>query len=134
MDPTFSNRGGGYSSAQPVPIVQGGQPYPPPAVQPIPGQPGYTAAIVVNQGGAGAGLALPANTSKPYVTTCPGCGQSVLTNANRTFNCCTCLLCYCTGICFFLCIQACRGKDFCCYDAVHSCPSCGRTLSSYQSC
>ena len=51
MDPTFSNRDGGYSSAQPVPIVQDGQPYPPPAVQPIPGQPGYIAAIVINQGG-----------------------------------------------------------------------------------
>ena len=131
MNPS-SNRDGGYSSAQPVPVVQGGQPYPPPAVQPGVGQPGYTAAIVVNQGGAG--LALPANTSKSYATTCPGCGQSIMTNAIRTFNCCTCLLCYCTGILCFICIQACRGKDFCCYDAVHSCPNCGRTLASYQSC
>ena len=131
MNPS-SNRDGGYSSAQPVPVVQGGQPYPPPAVQPAVGQPGYTAAIVVNQGGAG--LALPANTSKSYATTCPGCGQSIMTNAIRTFNCCTCLLCYCTGIFCFLCIQACRGKDFCCYDAVHSCPNCGRTLASYNSC
>ena len=131
MNPS-SNRDGAYSSAQPVPVVQGGQPYPPPAVQPVVGQPGYTAAIVVNQGGAG--LALPANTSKSYATTCPGCGQSIMTNAIRTFNCCTCLLCYCTGILCFICIQACRGKDFCCYDAVHSCPNCGRTLASYQSC
>ena len=131
MNPS-SNRDGGYSSAQPVPVVQGGQPYPPPAVQPVVGQPGYTAAIVVNQGGAG--LALPANTSKSYATTCPGCGQSIMTNSIRTFNCCTCLLCYCTGILCFLCIQACRGKDFCCYDAVHSCPNCGRTLASYNSC
>ena len=131
MNPS-SNRDGAYSSAQPVPVVQGGQPYPPPAVQPVVGQPGYTAAIVVNQGGAG--LALPANTSKSYATTCPGCGQSIMTNAIRTFNCCTCLLCYCTGILCFLCIQACRGKDFCCYDAVHSCPNCGRTLASYNSC
>ena len=70
MNPS-SNRDGAYSSAQPVPVVQGGQPYPPPAVQPVVGQPGYTAAIVVNQGG-GPGLALPANTSKSYATTCPG--------------------------------------------------------------
>ena len=139
MDPT-SNRGMGYSSAQPVPIVQGGQPYPPvaqggqpyppPAVQPIPNQVG--AAIIVNQGGGG--VAQTANTSKPFAATCPGCGKGIMTNSVRTCNCCTCLLCYCTGIIFFLCIQACRGKDFCCYDAVHSCPECGRTIASYNSC
>ena len=120
MDPSSAQR------AQPVPIQNNyGQPG-----AAVPPQGGPT--IVVNQ--VGPAISIQANTSSPFQTTCPYCQSAILTTSVKTFNCATCLLCYCTGICLFCCIQCCRGKDFCCYDAVHSCPNCGKVLAQYVSC
>ena len=152
MDPS-SNRyieEKGYSSAQPqgVPIQKNqnipnayipndyGQYNPAPAPQPVVvgyDQPVYSAQIVVNQR-VPVGIAVVANTSSPFATVCPFCHNNIMTNSLQTFNCCTCLLCCCTSLIIFLCIQAIRGKDFCCYDAIHSCPRCGKTIATYQSC
>ena len=154
MDPS-SNRyieEKGYTSSKPqnVPIQQYqntpqqyqntpnayGQSYPAPVVaQPVVGyaRPSYSAAIIVNQV-APVGAMVVANTSSPFACVCPYCRSQIMTNSLQTFNCCTCLMCYCTGLLLFLCIQAVRGKDFCCYDAIHSCPRCGKTIASYNSC
>ena len=113
-----------------VPVVQGAyvQPYPQPIGQPIVG---VASPVVVNQV---VPVSVMAHTSSSYVTICPTCKNMVSTTAIKQFNCCTCLLCYCTGIFWFLCIQMCRGKDFCCYDATHNCPVCGNLISTYESC
>ena len=105
-------------SPQPVPVVQG-NPQP---------------QIVVNQVAPTVAVVTPIVKSTPYLTVCPFCNNQVMTTSIKTFNCCTCLLCWCTGLVCFCIIQACRGKDITCYDAEHKCPNCGRTLGMYNSC
>ena len=138
-----------YSVSKPVPIsntpaVYGAQ-YPPqpqpmmndPVMAPgmAPGmvvtQPATTA-IVVNQVVPSYGVI--AHTSSPFSTVCPSCKSQITTTSVQTFNCGTCLLCCWTGYILFICIQLCRGKDICCYDAVHRCPACGQTVAVYNSC
>ena len=70
----------------------------------------------------------------PVALNCIFCKQPVTTKVEKTINVCACLLCYCTGLIFYVCVQACRKKDFCCYDAEHRCPNCGRVLGTYNSC
>ena len=65
---------------------------------------------------------------------CTFCHKPITTNVNKTFNCCACCLCYFTGILWYVCIQACRGKDICCYNATHTCPYCGNVVGTYQAC
>ena len=152
MDPS-SNRyieEKGYSSAQPqgVPIQQNQnipnaytpnayvQYNPAPVPQPVVvgyDQPIYSAQIVVNQR-VPVCVNVTANTSSSFATVCPYCHNQIMTSPLQTFNCCTCLMCFCTGLILFLCIQAIRGKDFCCYDAIHMCPRCGKTVANYNSC
>ena len=90
--------------------------------------------IIVNQVTPVVAVSAPAPRSTPYLTVCPYCRNQVMTSSIQTFNCCTCLLCYCTGIIWFCIIQAIRDKDIGCYDAVHKCPNCGQTISVYESC
>ena len=90
------------------------------------------ASIVVNQ--MSPGISMIAYTYMPYETECPFCKKEITTNAIQTFNCGTCCLFYCTGLFLYCCIQICRGKDICCYDAVHKCPNCGKTVAVYESC
>ena len=75
-----------------------------------------------------------ASSYTPYATVCPYCNKKVTTVPVKQFNFCTCLLCYCTGLLFYICFQLIRHKELCCYDAMHNCPSCGQTISTYQSC
>ena len=146
-----------YSVSKPVPISSSppyGAPYPPPNGPVIPpgmGSPGMAppgmvpppmgppmvvtqpaAAIVVNQ--VVPNYSVVAHTSSPFATQCPYCKSAITTTAVQTFNCATCMLCCWTGLVLFICIQLCRGKDICCYDAVHRCPSCGQTVAVYNSC
>ena len=117
---------------QPVPIFQGynvnNQPYSHPVIKATQGN---AQPVVVNQV---VSVNSQESTSSPYATVCPYCQKNITTNAIRTFNCCTCLLCYCTGLLFYICFQLIRKKDICCYDAIHNCPSCGQTIAAYQSC
>ncbi len=133
-----------YSVGAPVPIGASPPPYGapyPPQPQPMVVNAGITAgvtvpamgsAIVVNQ--VAPAMSVVAHTSSPFATVCPFCKSQITTTAIQTFNCGTCLLCYCTGLCLFCCIQLCRGKDICCYDAIHKCPACGQTVAVYNSC
>ena len=90
--------------------------------------------IIVNQVTPAVTVAIPAMKATPYLTVCPYCRNQVMTSSIQTFNCCTCLLCWCTGLIWFCIIQSIRGKDIGCYDAVHKCPNCGQTIGIYESC
>ena len=90
------------------------------------------AKVVVNQ--IQPNVTITANTSSSFATVCPFSKVGITTIAIKTCNCCTCLLCYCTGLVFFCCVQLCRGKDVCCYDAQHKCPNCGQIVAVYNSC
>lgn len=71
--------------------------------------------------------------SDPVKTICPRCNISIKTKiVNKKYNPCAVSLCFWCGIWF--CIQACRGKPFGCYDAIHICPRCNSILSKYEAC
>ena len=118
----------------------GGQAVPPAGVMPMNAQAvpiTYSTAqpqIIVNQVTPAVTVAIPAMQATPYLTVCPYCRLQVMTSSIQTFNCCTCLLCWCTGLIWFCIIQSIRGKDIGCYDAVHKCPNCGQTIGIYESC
>ena len=129
----------GYTNAAPVPVgdskgnlvpINYGQPQP--MTQPVTYVQAVPSAVIVNQGQPM--ITLTANTSSSFATVCPFCKASITTTAIKSFNCCTCLLCYCTGLVFFCCVQLIRGKDVCCYDAQHKCPGCGQIIAVYDSC
>ena len=117
-----------YSSATPGVIPMNSQPVPVAYMQP------QVQPIVVNQVTPAIAVSVPPQRSTPYLTVCPFCRMQVMTSSIQTFNCCTCLLCWCTGIVWFCIIQALRGKDVGCYDAIHKCPNCGQTIGIYESC
>lgn len=78
------------------------------------------------------------NTYSPINTVCYSCGVPVTTNPNLWFNCwCCCFwtlfsLCsYFIGFCIYLCWKE---GDFCCYEADHKCPICGKTLAKRSYC
>ena len=68
----------------------------------------------------------------PVFLNCPFCHQNVTTSVETSFSFCACCLCMCTGLTIYLCIQLCRGKDICCKNAIHICPSCGKQLGYYS--
>ena len=62
---------------------------------------------------------------------CFFCRLPITTVVENNFNCGACVLCYITGCCIFVCIQACLGKEIGCCDATHRCPNCGAILGKY---
>ena len=70
----------------------------------------------------------------PVAIKCQFCKRPMTTNVTKQCNVCACCLCYFTGIVFYVCVQACRGKDLCCYDAEHRCPFCGNVAGTYTAC
>ena len=79
---------------------------------------------------------IPPNMFKlqPVSLNCNFCNKPITTTVTQEFNCCACLLCWCTGLLCYVCIQCIRGKDLCCYDATHRCPYCNNTIAIYQAC
>ena len=78
------------------------------------------------------------STYSPINTVCYSCGVPVTTNPKLWFNCwCCCFwtlfsLCsYLIGFCIYLCWKE---GDFCCYEADHKCPICGKTLARREYC
>ena len=112
------------------PPPPGMPPMPSIAVYPQPGGP--VGAIVVNQIVPITTSPKIIHTSFPFPTICQYCGAHVTTIAEQTCNCGACCLCCITGWLLFMCIQSCHGKDFCCYDAIHKCPSCGMVIGGYS--
>ena len=72
--------------------------------------------------------------TKPISITCQFCKIPITTNVARSFNFCSCLLCFYTSLLFWICFQACRGKEINCLNAKHTCPNCGQILGYYSSC
>ena len=71
-------------------------------------------------------------TYKPFNMTCPYCAVEVTTVPETDFNCGFCCLITFFSICFtplVLCIHCCINGDFCCFDAMHKCPICGRCIA-----
>ena len=122
----------GYSSSsrmQPGYGQPAGGP-PPMGQQPMP-QP-----IVVNQATPQVVNVVGAQTfgTVPVSITCQFCKNPVTTTVEKSCSCGACCLCMMTGFIFYACIQCCRGKEICCCDAVHKCPSCQQQLGAYQAC
>ena len=72
--------------------------------------------------------------TKPLSMTCQFCKQPITSNVKETFNWCSCLLCFWSGLLIWICIQCCRDKELNCCDAKHTCPNCGNILGFYKSC
>ena len=72
--------------------------------------------------------------TQPVSLTCQFCQTPVTTVVEKSFSICSCLLCWCTGFVFWVCVQCCRKKEINCCDAKHKCPNCGQYLGSYTSC
>jgi len=68
----------------------------------------------------------------PVVTKCPHCFQTITTTVETQCSCCACCVFCMTGLLIYLCIQCCRNKDFCCQDATHKCPNCGKDIAFYK--
>ena len=71
-------------------------------------------------------------TYMPFNMTCPYCAVEVTTVPETDFNCGFCCLITFFSIWFTpltLCIHCCVNGDFCCYDAMHKCPICGRCIA-----
>ena len=106
-------------------------PYGQPTLAPPQGQ---TVPIVLNQQQP---VTLPSPEkfgTTPIAMNCIFCKKPIVTKVNRTCNVCACILCYLTGLVFYVCVQACRKKEFCCYDGEHTCPNCGKVLGNYNAC
>ena len=129
MDQGFSSAGrmgGPPGYGQPAGIPQHG----PPPFGPSP------QGVLVNQAQPQVVNVLSSQTfgTTPVSLTCQFCKNPVTTVVQKKCNCCTCCLCWATGLCFFICIQSCRKKEIGCNDATHTCPSCGQILGTYNSC
>ena len=70
--------------------------------------------------------------TSPASTICQFCRNPITTNVEKIFNCGACFLCWFTGFVYFVCIQACLGKEIGCMDAVHRCPLCGNMVGVYH--
>ena len=105
--------------------------YAQPATDPLQGAPNT---IVVNQQGPMTVVHPDMFKTTPVTLNCQYCHKPISTTVVQKFNCCACLLCWCTGLLCYICIQCCRGKDFCCYDATHTCPQCGQVVGTYHAC
>ena len=70
----------------------------------------------------------------PIALKCQFCGKMVTTKVKKDINICACLLCYCTCLLFYICVQLCRGKSLCCWNAEHRCPQCGNVVGTYSAC
>ena len=96
-----------------------------PMVQP---QPYIQGGIIINQNQPL--FPVQGITTNPIPMSCPYCKQQIITQVQTSFNCCACCFCCCFGIFYFL-IQAIRGKELCCDDAIHRCPHCHNIVGTY---
>ena len=69
----------------------------------------------------------------PIIIQCPFCQNVISTNVKKSINCLSGVVCFFTGILFFILIQLCRKKSITCVDAVHICPKCGQKIGEYSS-
>ncbi len=70
---------------------------------------------------------------EPVSMICFYCLKSIVTKTSTSINCLACLCCLCATL-LYLCHQCCNGKNICCINVTHRCPSCGRILGKYSAC
>ena len=116
-----------------TPMNNPSQEYGQPVANAVPSN-GMPTTIVVNQQSANGMINPNLFKTTSNTITCTFCHKTVNTTVVKKCKCCACCLCWVTGICIYLCIQACRGKDLCWYDARHTCPSCGNVVGNYNAC
>ena len=113
-----------------------------PQQQPQYGQPvasavpsgGMPNTIIINQQNPNTMMNPMMFKTNPIAINCGFCNKTITTTVIKKCNCCACCLCWFTGVCIYLCVQACRNKDLCCYDATHTCPNCGNVVGTYIAC
>ena len=108
-----------------------------PIVQPVPIMPTVPAPVSIQIAPDKQGEQMPDPDkfkTTPVTLKCPFCHKVTATKVDRSLNVCACLLCYCTGIVFYVCVQAIRKKDLCCWNAEHRCTFCHQTVGAYTSC
>ena len=96
-----------------------------------------TGAVVVNQQSPVAVVSVldpRLFKSSSIVIQCPFCQNVISTEVQTSCSCCACCLCCWTGFIIYAIIQCCRGKDICCRDAVHTCPTCKKVVGNYVAC
>lgn len=71
--------------------------------------------------------------SNPVSLFCTFCKRPITTKIKRKFNIVACCCCFFFSI-YYVCIQACRGKNILCCDVIHKCPNCGLVLGEYNAC
>ncbi len=107
----------------------------PPGGPPMGPPPQYDSNVVMNQGTPQVvNVVTSSFGTKPVSITCQFCKTPVTTNVNKSCDCCSFLLCWCTCLVFWVCVQCCRNKEINCWDAQHTCPNCGQVLGYYTAC
>ena len=71
--------------------------------------------------------------NNPVSLFCTFCRCPITTQTERKFNIVACCCCFFFTI-YYVCIQACRGKNILCCDVIHKCPNCGKVLGEYEAC
>ena len=71
--------------------------------------------------------------SHEVFTFCPNCRKGVATTTQKTYNVINTVLCVALN-CVWMCNQMIKAKDMNCYDSVHTCSSCNKTLGKYSAC
>lgn len=142
MEPGYSSSGrapmgpsmGGPHGPAPMQYGQPANYQQPPNMHPS--MPASPQAVVVNQAQPQVVNVVSGQTfgTQPVSITCQFCKNPVTTQVQKKCNCCSCCLCCMTGLIFWICIQCCRNKEINCWDATHTCPSCGQILGNYTSC
>ena len=105
-----------------------------PIVQPVPIMPTVPVPVPIQVAPDKQGMDPEKFKTTPVTLECPFCHKVTATKVDRSLNVCACLLCYCTGIVCYVCVQAIRKKDLCCWDAEHRCAFCGNVVGAYTSC
>src|SRR5690606_19730742 len=65
---------------------------------------------------------------------CPFCAVQGMTIANRHCSCSNLICCFLTTPVGWIIFQACRDKDYNCYDADHQCSNCKKNVANYTAC
>ena len=86
--------------------------------------------IIRNAPGIGMNVLRSTNTQ----LVCPYCKSTITTSIKKTCSCpSVCCAIWLTPISWFT-FQLVRQKDYNCFDAIHTCPSCKQILGKYDAC
>ena len=73
-------------------------------------------------------------TLSPVTLQCPFCHAIITTEVETSCSYGAVCLCLCIGLLCYSSSQKNNHKEFCCKNAVHSCPNCGAQIAKYNAC